>query len=481
MTWRFLGVRLDPSAAERFVQNVTGAAEDVVQIVEHDPLKAAAAIAAAVVMPEVISWVGTELLTATEVVTGVDYVAAVDAINSVTGLTGAQAANMVGQAAFTAASTGGDLSKTLQTVLTNATGIYVDSTITDAFDSKLAGSVVRAATLASLNDKDVGQAVGLQLIPASVGAAVGTILKNVGSTVDDFLFPNDEFSFEYDRDADIFETYIPTTGDVVVAPEQIYASPNVNVDESAFQKTNFDPDAEFSTDDGSIVNVKGEVNKWSAEGYATNIKPNEQGDFVDPNNKVILTLSEAKQILAANDAACAAPAGSWKTVAGLGAVCLSPQQAIADEIQKRVASQTERTVIPSPGSANRPAALPIANPNGVKMPDAVGWAAAGEAITRSVANALTIIKQLENGTYRPGATSPYGTPRPPIPGFPVTNRDGSVTVNNGNGTQTTTYPNGQKVTMSTSTVPSNMGGGVSTNTLLLVGAGLAAALLLRRK
>jgi hypothetical protein len=58
-----------------------------------------------------------------------------------------------------------------------------------------------------------------------------------------------------------------------------------------------------------------------------------------------------------------------------------------------------------------------------------------------------------------------------------------VTVNNGNGTQTTTLANGQKVTIPTSTAGTFGGsvGGISTNTLLLVGAGLAAALLLRRK
>jgi hypothetical protein len=62
----------------------------------------------------------------------------------------------------------------------------------------------------------------------------------------------------------------------------------------------------------------------------------------------------------------------------------------------------------------------------------------------------------------------------------VRNVDGSVTVNNGNGTQTKTLPNGQQITTQTSVAAGGFGG-ISTNTLLLVGAGLAAALLLRRK
>jgi hypothetical protein len=98
------------------------------------------------------------------------------------------------------------------------------------------------------------------------------------------------------------------------------------------------------------------------------------------------------------------------------------------------------------------------------------------------------IRQVENGTYGRvpspyGPTGPYGTLRPQTPGVPVRNVDGSVTVNNGNGTQTKTLPNGQQITTPTS-IAGTFGspfGGISTNTLLLVGAGLAAALLLRRK
>jgi hypothetical protein len=111
-----------------------------------------------------------------------------------------------------------------------------------------------------------------------------------------------------------------------------------------------------------------------------------------------------------------------------------------------------------------------------------------ESLTKSLANIFTVVKQVENGTYGRvpspyGSLNPYGTLRPQTPGVPVRNADGSVTVNNGNGTQTTTFPNGQKSTIPTSTAGTFGGsvGGISTNTLLLVGAGLAAALLLRRK
>jgi hypothetical protein len=239
--------------------------------------------------------------------------------------------------------------------------------------------------------------------------------------------------------------------------------------------------AVLPTDDGELVDVKGQTVAYTPQTFAAGINVDNNGNILGPDNRVIITKAEAEAILAANDATCAAAPGAWKTVAGLGAVCLSPTQAIANEITSRVASQAGKTVIPGQGSSVRPANIPPPNPNGVKLPEAVGWAAAAEAITKSAANALTIIKQVENGTYRPGAVNPYGTVRPPVVGVPVRQADGSTVVNNGNGTQTITYPNGTSKTMSTAVAGAGTFGGISSNTLLIAGAGLAALLLLRRK
>jgi len=459
MTWRFLGIRLDPSAAERFVQNVGGAAEDVVQIVENDPLKAAAAIAVAVVLPQVVAAAGAEILAATEVVSGLDFVASVDAINSVTGLTGAAASGLVGQAAFTAASTGGDLSQSLQTVLTNATGVYIDSTITDAFDSKLAGSVVRAATLASLNDKDVGQAVGLQLIPAGVGAAVGAITS--GSTMNDTLFPTDEFAFQYNTNVDIFETYVPTTGDVIVSPGDLGIDVAIAIDESGLT-TALDTNALFPDDSGVLYNEAGQAAVIPAELYAANIYATvgENGvvEVRGPDNLVLYEVS-----------------GTATT------------EQLTQLTQGAIESRAGTTATSAPGPATRPAGL-TATAEKTTVSSILDFSKVAESLTKSIANIFTVVKQVENGTYGRapspyGSFNPYGTLRPQTPGVPVRNADGSVTLNNGNGTQTTTFANGQKVTIPTSTAGTFGGsvGGISTNTLLLVGAGLAAALLLRRK
>jgi len=433
-------------------------------------------VAAAVILPEVILAAGTEILSATAIQSGADFVSAIDAINSTTGLTGTEAAKIVGQAAFTAAATDGNLGDVLQNGLTAATGIQVDNIVTDAFDSALAGDVVRSATIAAIGNKDVGQAVALQLIPAGAGAAAGAITS--GSTMDDTLFPTDEFAFGYDPNVNIFQNYVPTTGDVVVSPGDLGLDVAIAVDESGLI-INLDPNALFPDDSGVLFNQVGEVVAYTPESYIQEIYYDRNNDvFLTPDNRPLITRQEAIDAVAAGAAGCSSTGSGLN---GPTDFCQTPEQSIAAKILSKVGPQAGQTVIPGPPSEDRKAETPPANPNGVKLPEAAAYAAAAELITKSAANIWTIITQVSNGTYRPGQTNPYGTLRPPVPGVPVANRDGSVTVNNGNGTQTITYPNGTSKTMSTAVAGAGGFGGISTNTLLLAGAGLAALLLLRRK
>jgi hypothetical protein len=388
-------------------------------------------------------------------------------IAMVTGMTQLQVAQLVGSAAIGAVTSGGDPVKAVENAAAAYVGGQAGNFVAGVVDSAAAGKIAGAAVTAGARGQDVGQAILMAGAPLAVGAAAGAL--TTGTRMD----PED---YNYDVN-------VPTTGYVIVSPENLGIYDVITIDESAAAAAGVDKNAVYFNDDGEEVDSFGQTVSYTAETFAVGFNLDEKNNILGPDNRVILTREETAAILAANEAACNAPAGSWRTVAGLGAVCLSPQQAIANEVQRRISLQTDRTVIPGTGSNYRPANIPPPNPNGVKMPDAVGWAAAGEAITRSVANMLSIIKQVESGTYRPGAVSPYGTPRPPVPGIPVTNRDGSVVVNNGNGTQTVTYPNGTRTTMPVSVAGTGAGGfgGISTNTLLLVGAGLAAALLLRRK
>lgn len=394
------------------------------------------------------------------------------------GISGTQVAQIVGSAAAGTVTSGGDPVKAIENAAASFLGAQAGNFVASAVDSAAAAKIASAAVTAAAKGQDIGQAILTSGATTAAGAVASAITTR--STMDEILFPGETVSIpEYGYDWQ----FAPgdTIGDVVVSLDELGITGDILINDAAAAAVGVDQNATYFNDDGEEVDSFGQTVGYTAETFAVGFNLDEKNNILGPDNRVIITREDVAAILAANEAACNAPAGSWKTMAGLGAVCLSPQQAIANEVQRRIATQTNRTVIPGTGSNYRPANIPPPNPNGVKMPDAVGWAAAGEAITKSVANMLSIIKQVENGTYRPGATSPYGTPRPPVPGIPVTNRDGSVVVNNGDGTQTVTYPNGTRTTMSTSTAGAGTFGGVSTNTLLIAGAGLAALLLLRRK
>ncbi|NDG02991.1 MAG: hypothetical protein EB119_07325, partial [Synechococcaceae bacterium WBB_34_004] len=101
----------------------------------------------------------------------------------------------------------------------------------------------------------------------------------------------------------------------------------------------------------------------------------------------------------------------------------------------------------------------------------------------------------KTGRYTPPyGTNPAGTAYSQVPGVPIPRADGSIVTNNGNGTQTVVYPNGQVKTVPVSVNPAQISGGqftgatgalipgVSNQTLLIAGVGLVAvALLARRK
>jgi hypothetical protein len=415
MSWHFLGIDL-------------GRGDNILKV------------AAAIILPEVILAAGTEILAATEVASGFDFVSAVDAINSTTGLTGTEAAKIVGQSAFTAVATDGNLGDVLQNGLTAATGIQVDNIVTDAFDSALAGDVVRSATVAAIGNKDVGQAVALQLIPAGVGAAVGALTTGTRMDPLDYNLGNDVL---------IGLTELGVVGDVVI-------------DDEALMQAGLDAAALVPDELGILYNVAGQwvqipPEEWAAQLYAV---PAPEGGFEvrDPANRVVLTTIET--------------AGR------------STEELQQLTLQKLQAEQGLTSPAGTP-PAGRPANLtqPASQTTIGQITD---YAKLAENLTKSFANIALTVRQVANGTYGRvpspyGPTSPIGTLRPPQPGVPVRNVDGSITVNNGNGTQTKTLPNGQQITTPTSVAGAGAFGGISTNTLLLVGAGLAAALLLRRK
>jgi hypothetical protein len=305
-----------------------------------------------------------------------------------------------------------------------------------------------------------------------VGAAAGAVASTTGANVDNYLFPN-ETGFidpselvgfdEWNLPPSDFD-YVFTPGDVVVSPIDLGIDVAIEIDESGLV-TALDPNALFPDDSGILYNEAGQAAVIPAELYAAglyaSIGPNGGVEILGPDNNVLLTelqvsdAGTAERLLQLTEGAIASRAGTSATTA--------------------------------PGRADRPAGL-TATADRTSVSSILDFSKVAESLTKSIANIFTVVQQVERGTYGRapspyGSFNPYGTVRPQTPGVPVRNADGSVTVNNGNGTQTTTFPNGQKSTISTSTFGTFGGsiGGISTNTLLIAGAGLAALLLLRRK
>jgi len=411
------------------------------------------------------------------------------------GLTQLQVAQLVGSAAVGAVTSGGDVGEAVKNTAAAYLGAQAGNFVTAAVDSAAAAKITSAAVSAAARGEDVGRAILETGAPLAVGAAAGAVASTTGANVDNYLFPNETGFIDPSELVGFDEWNIPPTdfdlgydwsvdpGDVVVSLDEFDITGPITIDESALQMTGFDPDAVIPDEDGDLYDVSGQTVAYTAKTYANSLYVDPQtGDVYGPDNIRRLTASEAAAVVAAGAQGCSTSGKPFNpNIAGLGAVCLSPQQSIAQEVQRRMSAQAGQIVIPGPGVPGRPANIPPPNPNGVKLPEAVGWAAAAEMVTKSAANVWAIITQVSNGTYRPGATSPYGTVRPPVPGVPVRQADGSTVVNNGNGTQTVTYPNGTRTTMSTAVAGTGAFGGISTNTLLIAGAGLAALLLLRRK
>jgi hypothetical protein len=375
-----------------------------------------------------------------------------------TGMTQLQVAQLVGSAAIGAVTSGGDPIKAVENAAAAYLGGQAGNFVAGAVDSAAAGKIAAAAVTAGARGKDVGQAI------LTSGAAVAAGALTTGTTVDEtnILFPGgtNTDSFGYD--------WSLAPGDVVIDPGSLGLTGDITVDEDALMREGLDAAALVPDELGILYNVAGQWVEIPIEEYAGQIYAtrglNGGVELRGPDNNVVLT--ELQVANATNDADL-----QTQAMQALTARC-GPTQSCG-LTQPSVASPADR-----PASLTQPA-------KETTVSGALDYAKVAEALTKSFANIITVIRQVENGTYGRvpspyGQTSPYGTLRPPQPGVPVRNADGSVTVNNGNGTQTTTKPNGQVVTTSTS-VAGGTFGGISTNTLLIAGVGLAALLLLRRK
>lgn len=171
---------------------------------------------------------------------------------------------------------------------------------------------------------------------------------------------------------------------------------------------------------------------------------------------------------------------------------LSPQQAAAafdeggiDELTAQTwaaASAGGNTFVAETPNAARPATTPAARSTGV-LPTFSGdsYAAFLLNAASTIGNFVLAREQIQRtGRYTPpGSTSPYGTANPTRVGVPQAQPDGSVIVKNADGSVTRTNIDGSQQVIRPGQ-QAGMFGGISSNTLLLGGAALAAILLLRR-
>jgi hypothetical protein len=372
------------------------------------------------------------------------------------GLTGTQVAQIVGSSAAGAVTSGGDPVKAIENVAASYVGAQAGNFVAGAVDSAAAAKIASAAVTAAAKGQDIGRAI----LTSGAGAAAGAITS--GSTMDDILFPTsgpatmDSFGYDWQiAPAD-------TVGDVVVSLDELGIVGDVIVDDQALAAAGVPVNAQLPDDTGTLFNVSGQFTSIPADVYALElyavVGPNGGVEVLGPDNNVLLTEMD-----------------------------VANTTSDADLQTKTLQALSSRSGLTQPSGAapvDRPANI-TAPADRTSVGSILDVSKVAESLTKSLANIVTVIKQVENGTYGRvqspyGSISPYGTLRPQVPGVPVRNADGSVTVNNGNGTQTTTLPNGQKVTSSTS-MTSGSFGGISSNTLLIAGAGLAALLLLRRK
>ena len=396
----------------------------------------------------VFDWTGTTGYAILGVGDAIAGAAVAGEIAATIGISAAQVAQMVGSAAIGTVTSGGDPVKAIENAAAAYVGGQAGNFVAGAVDSAAAGKIAAAAVTAGARGQDVGQAILMAGAPLAAGALT------TGTTVDDYLFPGTSDNFGYD--------WSLAPGDVLIDPGSLGLTGDITVDEDALMREGLDAAALVPDELGILYNVAGQWVEIPAEEYAAELYPS-----VSPNGGIRLLGPDNNEVLSELE--------------------VSNRTSDADLQTKLLQGLAAREGLKQPSGTpppDRPESL-TQPAKDTTVSGALDYAKVAEALTKSFANIITVIRQVENGTYGRvpspyGQTSPYGTLRPPAVGVPVRNADGSVTVNNGNGTQTTTKPNGQVVTTRTSSAASTFGG-ISTNTLLIAGAGLAALLLLRRK
>lgn len=255
-------------------------------------------------------------------------------------------------------------------------------------------------------------------------------------------------------------------GDIDLTFEDIGVGVAPDFDLSIFQDFGLEAGDLLGDEFGNIFTVAGDAVTLSPEDYIKTIYVDEFGNYRDFSNNVVLSQPEADYIFNESGA---------------------DNDAVFEEIATRASMLSGNSFVSMEGSMNRPAGTPSPAaqtqvPMFTQVSDALlSW-------VKTLTSYSLAKEQLEKtGRYTPPyQTSPTGQPYSQVPGVPVRRADGSTVVNNGNGTQTVQFADGRVQTIPTNfSASGQIGGtllpGVSNQTLLLVGGGLLAALLIARR
>jgi len=342
----------------------------------------------------------------------------------------------IGNVAVNTVLTGGDVGSALAKAAAGSAGGYIGDFAGTGVDSVEIGKIAGAAATAAIQGKDPKNAASLAALTLGI---------KMGDQVDiaDSLDPN--------------ETLV-TLEDIGVDINNIDLAALDKIDElnnAYLQSLDLTIDSELPDAVGNIFNGAGEAVELGLAEYWDGVGVNsETGDVVDPYNRVLIPGDQAIRLSEAE---------------------------IQAELDRAYKESQGQTVASGKPYATRKADLPPPAAN-VKVPTLLDQSTYADKLLKTAVGIGASIKAIANGTFRPAySMSPYGTPRVQAVGVPITQPDGSVIVNNGNGTQTIRYPNGTTRTVGTTYSSTGMFGGISSTTLLIGGGVLLAALLLSRR
>lgn len=361
------------------------------------------------------------------------------------------AANAIGQVATRTVLTGGDVEGAVRSAATGFVGAEFGDFAGQAVDSPAIGAAAGAATTAALQGGDA-RAAALQALLQR--AKVSDFFPGEPTDIDPGLyFPADDTAPTVLLEGDISLDDLGLSIDLDSILGNLEFPENLTIP----------ADAIIPDDVGNLFTVDGHFVELSAEQYLESLYPDEGGNIRGPDNSVILSADE-------------------------GIRYLDDPEGLADALRRKIEPlQGQTTIAPLTVPNLRPINIPP--PAGQTKTPIIDWAKTADQLLKTAVSIGGSIKAISTGNFRPQyGVSPYGTARPPV-GVPVRQADGSMVVNNGNGTQTIRYPDGRVQTIPSTYTSTGMAGGYGQslipgvpNTALLIGGGLVlAALLLSRR